>query len=214
MIILKDHKFHKRDPNYKKAKKEGYRARSAYKLFDIQKRFNIFKRAFYILDIGSTPGSWLQVAKRKAQKSLEKYADEYYHRNHYKIMGVDIKKVSPIEGIKLVRMDVTTPEFQTELDNYFKDKLDLIISDASIRKSGNKFSDHVRQINLCFKILDIAVKNLKYKGCFVIKSFQGQDFDKFLRAMKNRFHFVKSYKPQSSRKTSNEIYCICNGFKG
>jgi 23S rRNA (uridine2552-2'-O)-methyltransferase len=214
MNILKNHKFHKKDPNYKKAKKVGYRARSAFKLFDIQSRFNIFKRAFYILDIGSTPGSWLQVAKKFAQESLEKYADEHYHRNHYKIMGVDIKKVSPIEDVKLIKMDVTSEEFQKEIDEYFEDKLDLIMSDASIRKSGNKFSDHVQQINLCFKILDLTVKNLKYKGNFIIKTFQGQDFNKFLRAMRKRFLHVKSYKPKSSRKGSNEIYCICKGFKG
>ena len=137
--ISKSPKFHKRDPDYKKAKKEGYRARSAYKLLDIQKRFNIFKRAFYILDIGSTPGSWLQVAKKIAQESLEKYNDEHYHRDHFKIMGVDIKKLTPIENVKIVRMDATLPEFQEELVSYFHDKLDLILSDASIQKSGNKF---------------------------------------------------------------------------
>ena len=209
--ILKDHRTHKKDPQYLKAKKEGYRARSAYKLFDIQKRFNIFKRAFYILDIGSSPGSWLQVAKKFAQENLEKYADNYYHRDHFKIMGVDLKKISPIEDIKLVRMDATIPEFQDEVDNFFNQKLDLIISDASIRKSGNKFSDHIRQIKLCQKILDVAIKNLKYKGNLLIKSFQGEDFDKFLRVMKKRFLYVKSYKPKSSRKNSNEIFLI--GFK-
>jgi 23S rRNA (uridine2552-2'-O)-methyltransferase len=206
--ISKSPKFHKRDPDYKKAKKEGYRARSAYKLLDIQKKFNIFKRAFYILDIGSTPGSWLQVAKKFAQENLEKYNDEYYHRDHFKIMGIDTKKITPIENVKIVKMDATLPEFEEEIVSYFHDKLDLILSDASIQKSGIKFSDQIRQINLCHKILNIAKRNLKFKGYFIIKVFQGQDFNNFLKKMKKEFQYVKSYKPKSSRKGSNEIYLI------
>jgi 23S rRNA (uridine2552-2'-O)-methyltransferase len=201
---------HKQDPQYKQAKRKGYRARSSYKLFEIQKRFNIFKRAFYILDIGSAPGSWLQVAKKFAEESLDKYNDAHYYRDHFKIMGVDIKKISPIEGIKTIKMDITKPELQKEIDEFFLGKkLDLILSDASINKSGNKFSDQLRQINLCYKILDTVKKNLKYKGVFVIKIFQGQDFNKFFRIMKSEFVLVKSYKPKASKKKSNEIYLIC-----
>jgi len=205
--MAKDPQFHRKDEFYKQAKRQGYRARSAFKLFDIQKRFNIFKRSYYILDIGSTPGSWLQVAKKYALENLEKYDDKYYHRDHFKIMGVDIKKVSPIDDIKIIKMDITNQEFNNEINKYFQEKLDLILSDASIKKSGIKFSDNVRQINLCFKILDIVKENLKYKGNFVIKAFQGQDYNNFLRAMKNQFFYVKSYKPKSSRK-GNEIYII------
>ncbi|MFX1394942.1 MAG: SAM-dependent methyltransferase [Promethearchaeota archaeon] len=201
-------KFHKKDPNYRQAKREGYRARSAYKLLEIQKRFNIFKRAFYILDIGSTPGSWLQVSKKFAQENLEKYNNDYYHRDNFRIMGVDIKKISPIEDIEIIRMDVTNEEFQNQIDNYFQDKLDLILSDASINKTGNKFSDQIRQINLCYKILEIIKKNLKFKGCCVIKAFQGQDLNHFYKAMKKEFLFLKQYKPKSSKCRSNEIYLI------
>ena len=157
----KDPRAHRRDPQYKQAKRTGYRARSAFKLLEIDKRFNIFKRAFYILDIGSVPGSWLQVAKEKATKNLEKYKDGFYHRDHFKIMGVDVKKISPLEDIKMVRMDITKPEFQNEIESYFGEKLDLIISDASIKKSGIKFSDHINQIKLCKEILGIAKRNLK-----------------------------------------------------
>jgi len=138
---------------------------------------------------------------------LEKYNDEHYHRDHFKIMGVDTKKITPIENVKIVRMDATLPEFQKELVSYFNDKLDLILSDASIQKSGNKFSDQLRQINLCHKILDIAKRNLKFKGYFVIKAFQGQDFNNFFKTMKKEFLFVKSYKPKSSPR-GNEIYLI------
>jgi len=207
--MVKNPKRHKKDPHYKQAKYQGYRARSAFKLLDIQKKFNIFKRAYYILDIGSTPGSWLQVAQKLAEENLVKYKDNNYHRDHFKILGVDVKKVSPLEGIYTVRMDITNPEFQKELDDFFiGKKLDLILSDASINKTGNKFVDQLRQIKLCFKILDIVKPNLKYKGVLVLKIFQGQDFEKFFKAMKNEFLYIKSYKPKASRKQSNEIYLI------
>lgn len=205
--MSKNPEFHKRDPNYNKAKKQGYRARSAYKLFEIQNRFNIFKRAFYILDIGSTPGSWLQVAKKFAEENITKYNNDHYNRDHYKIMGIDTKKVTPIENVKIIRMDATTIEFQEEVEAFFQDKLDLILSDASIQKSGNKFTDQVRQINLCYKILDLT-RLLKYKGIFVIKCFQGEDFNTFFKIFKKKFFIAKVFKPKSSKKGSNEAYII------
>ncbi len=206
--MVRNSKEHRRDPHYKSAKQEGYRARSAFKLLEIQKRFNIFKRAFYILDLGCAPGSWLQVARKFSEENLEKYNDQYYHRDHYKIMGVDIKKTIPIEKIKLVQEDFTKPKFIDELNAFFPEKLDLILSDASINKSGNKFSDQIRQINLCLKIIDLTKKNLKINGSLVIKVFQGTDFNNFYKKVKQEFKYLKSYKPKSSKKTSNEIYLI------
>jgi 23S rRNA (uridine2552-2'-O)-methyltransferase len=206
--MTNDPKRHSKDPHYVKAKKEGYRARSAYKLLDIQKRFNIFKRAFYILDLGSAPGSWLQVAKKFAEENIEKYHDKYYSRDNYKIMGVDLKKISPIENVNLIKMDLTQNELYNEIESYYQDKLDLIISDASIKKSGNKFSDQARQIKLNLKILEISHKFLKYRGILIIKAFQGADFPTFFKSMKKYFQTTKSYKPKASKKTSNEIYLL------
>ncbi|MFX1601143.1 MAG: SAM-dependent methyltransferase [Promethearchaeota archaeon] len=200
--------MHKQDSFYKQAKAEGYRARSAYKLLDIQKRFNVFKRAFYILDLGSAPGSWLQVAKKFVEENLDKYKDQYYHRDHYKIMGVDTKKISPIENIKIIKANFTKLEIQEQINLYFKDKLDLILSDASIKKTGNKFTDHINQLNLCYEILKIVEKNLKRKGNVVMKAFQGSDFKKIEEKMNSKFKFLKSYKPKSSKKKSNEIFII------
>jgi 23S rRNA (uridine2552-2'-O)-methyltransferase len=160
------------------------------------------------LDLGSAPGSWLQIAKKYAKINLTRYVDKYYHRDHYKIMGVDTKKLSSLEDIKIVKMDFTTPEFLLEVSKYFEgEKLDIILSDASINKSGNKFSDQARQTRLCFSILELT-KFLKFKGNFVIKIFQGADFDNFYSKMKRNFMVVKSLKPKSSNKKSNEIYLI------
>ncbi len=202
---------HKQDPHYLKAKKEGYRARSAYKLLDIQHRYNIFKRAFYILDIGSAPGSWLQVAKEIAEKNLVIYNDKYYHRDDYKIMGIDIKHITPINNIKILKGNIIEKEIEEQISSYFNDKLDLIISDASINKKGDKFSDHINQIRLCNDILDLTRKILKKKGIFVLKCFQGSDFKIFYDDFSKDFSIVKSYKPIGTKKKSNEIYLI--GFK-
>jgi len=124
------------------------------------------------------------------------------------ILGVDIKKVSPIEGVDLIRMDITNPVFIEEIKQFLKGgKFDLILSDASIKKSGNKFTDQVQQVNLCLKIIE-TTNFLKDKGNLVIKLFQGEDFRRFYQIMKKKFLFVKSYKPTASSKKSNEIYVI------
>ncbi len=200
--------LHKQESFYKQAKKEGFRARSAYKLLEIQKRFNIFKRAFYIIDLGCAPGSWLQVAKKFAEENLQKYKDQYYHRDHYKIMGIDFQKVSPIENIKIIKADLTQLEIQDQIDFYFQNKLDLVLSDASIKKTGNKFTDHIRQLNLCYKVLEITEKSLKFKGNMVIKAFQGSDFNNFSKNLRLKFRVLKAYKPKSSKKKSNEIFLV------
>lgn len=199
---------HRKDPGYKQAKRKGYRARSAFKLFEIQKRFNVFKRVFYVLDIGSTPGSWLQVAKKFTEENLQKYKDDFFHRDHYKIMGVDLKKIPPLEDVMLIKMDATSPEFEQEVKQYFQSQVDLILCDASIKKSGNKFSDQARQFGLCYKLLELAKNVLKYKGAMVIKVFQGADYDSFFKKMRKQFITLRSYKPQASNKKSNEIYLI------
>jgi 23S rRNA (uridine2552-2'-O)-methyltransferase len=199
---------HKKDGYYQQAKKEGYRARSAYKLLDIQKRYNIFKRAFYILDLGCAPGSWLQVAKKYAEDNLNKYNDQYYYRDHYKILGIDIKSVSPIDDIQILKMDFTTPGIENEINFYFQKKIDLLSSDASINKTGNKFSDHLNQVKLCSSILELAKTNLKYKGNIVMKTFQGEDFPNLIGKVKVMFRLSKAFKPTSSKKKSNEIYII------
>ncbi len=199
---------HRKESHYKKAKQKGYRARSAFKLIEIQKRFNIFKRAFYILDLGSAPGSWLQVTKQYAIENLEKYNDDHYFRSYYKIMGVDLKKLTPIEDVEIVRMDLTNKELMNKINEYFnREKLDLIISDASINKSGNRFSDQAKQIKLCYEILKLT-KFLKHKGNFVIKLFQGKDYEEFYKVLKKKFINIKSFKPKSSYKKSNEVYLI------
>ncbi len=208
LTLTDNHKTHKKDPYYQQAKIEKYRARSAYKLLDIQKKFRVFKRAFYILDLGCAPGSWLQVAKKLTVDNLNKYNDQYYHRNHYKILGVDVKRVSPIEDVQILKMDLTKPEINNNLEAFFQTKIDLILSDASIIKSGNMFSDQLKQVKLCLKILELTKTHLKFKGSLVMKIFQGSDYHELFKKAKSNFRILKAFKPQSSKKKSNEIYLI------
>ena len=198
---------HNKDAEYRRAKREGYRARSAYKLLEIQNKYNIFKRAFYIVDIGSAPGSWLQVAKSNAEENLLRYKDKFYHRDHYKILGVDVKNISPIENVKILKMDIKDPEFPEEITSFFGDEIDLMLSDASIRKSGNKFSDHLQQIKLSSVILNLCWV-LKKRGNLVIKVFQGSDYNNFFKEIKRHFQIVKGFKPKASNKKSDETYII------
>jgi 23S rRNA (uridine2552-2'-O)-methyltransferase len=121
---------------------------------------------------------------------------------------VDINKISPIEDLNIVRKDFTDPNFKDDIIQIFQgEKIDLLLSDASINKSGNKFSDQARQVNLSYQILDL-IDFLKFKGNMVIKLFQGADFDTFFKKMKQSFFNLRSLKPQSSYKKSNEIYLI------
>ncbi len=200
---------HSRDPSYIKSKKEGYRARSAYKLVDLQKRYNIFKRAFYILDIGCHPGSWLQVCKKIAEENLEKYNDKHYHRNHFKILGVDVKRTTPIEGVTTIKEDITDLEVLPKINKFFEDKIDIIISDASINKTGIKQRDSLEQVKLNSTISKLASKLLKKKGVLVLKAFQGEGFEELIRNLSKTYNSVRNYKPESSKKRSNEIYVIC-----
>ena len=198
---------HNQDAEYRRAKREGYRARSAYKLLEIQNKYNVFRRAFYIIDIGSAPGSWLQVAKSKAEENILRYNDKFYHRDHYKVLGMDIKNITPIENVKILKMDINDPEFPKEITSYFDDEVDLILSDVSIRKSGNKFSDHIQQIKLCKSVLNLSWI-LKKGGNLVIKLFQGSDYNDFFEEMKHHFQIVKGFKPKASKKKSDETFII------
>ncbi|MCK4480796.1 MAG: SAM-dependent methyltransferase, partial [Candidatus Lokiarchaeota archaeon] len=113
-----------------------------------------------------------------------------------------------IENVNIVKADITKLEIQTKFNLFFQSKLDLILSDASIKKTGNKFTDHLKQLDLCYKIMEIVRNNLKFKGNLVLKAFQGSDFVKFTKEVNPLFKILKSYKPMSSKKKSNEIFII------
>ena len=190
----------KRDYFYRKAKREGYRARSSYKLKQIQARFHIINPGDTVLDLGAAPGGWSQVAlELVGEKGL--------------VIGVDLDRITPIPGVIFLQGDVTSEETIQRIEEILEGgPVDVVLSDMSPDISGMYSLDHARSIYLGEKALDIAKRLLRIEGNFVCKIFMGSDYELFLREVKTHFSRVKSYTPPASRKSSSEIYIVARGF--
>jgi len=195
------YKEKKKEHFYKKAKKEGFRARSAYKLKEIQKKYNIVKKNDVVLDLGCAPGGWSQVAKELVG-------------NNGQVVGIDLSSVKPIDDVFFIKGDMTDDDSIGKIKNVIvKKDVDVVLSDMSPDISGNYDMDQARSIYLCKKALDTSKVFLKKDGCFVCKAFEGKDIDSFIKILKTNFRKVKRFSPKSSRKSSSEIYIIGKGFK-
>ena len=188
-----------RDQYFKKAKIEGYRSRAAFKLIEINSKFNIIKKDSNLLDLGSCPGGWSQVASKIVSKG--------------KIVSVDIKEMKPINNVKFVKKDFLQEESQNFILSYFGKKIDVIISDMAADTTGNKDLDSIRTNSICLEVLNFSSKILNSKGILVSKIFMGQDFELVKKEAKKKFSKVNFYKPKSSRTNSKETYLHCQGLK-
>ena len=186
----------KRDHYYKEAKKQGYRARSAFKLLQIQNRYRVLKKGCTVIDLGASPGGWSQVAARYA--SL--------------VVAVDLQPMKPLNKVIFVKGDITKDETIDKIREHINEA-DVVISDASPNITGNYTMDQARSVWLCQNALRIAKEFLKEGGNFVCKIFEGEDYPEFLEEVKKNFKMVKAHAPQASRKQSSEIYIIAKGFK-
>lgn len=197
-------KFEFQDHYFKKAKKEGYKARSAFKLEEIQEKFHLFdKKTKTILDIGCAPGSRIQ------------YAVNFMNKNkisEYKILGIDIQDVNlNLPGVKTYKADIQDVERIKEILAENKiEKVDLIQSDMAPNTIGVKDVDAMRLFGLLEYVKPILANLLKPEGRFVIKVFMGPGFEEFVKEMKDIFggKHIKTLKPASCRKESKEIYVI------
>ena len=180
------------DAFQRRARREGYRARSAYKLMDIQKKSKIFKKADTVLDLGAAPGGWSQVA-------LEHIGDDG------KLVGVDLQHVLPLKGAQFIQGDLREPETRNELENLLP-RVDVVISDMSPNLSGNYSVDQARSVELSSLALDIASE--RKANSFVVKVFEGSDFQDFREAVIDEFGSVRTLSPEASRKKSSEVYLI------
>ena len=185
----------RKDYYYRKAKEQGYRARSAFKLIQINNRYHIFKKGGVIIDLGASPGGWSQVASM-----------------YGKVIAVDIKKMAPIEGVDFIEGDITDEKTLLKLKEMVKEA-DAVISDASPSLSGKYEMDQARSLWLCQNAFKIARELLKDGGNFVCKIFEGSDYKGFLEDVRRHFRMVKPHRPQASRKSSSEIYIIAKGYK-
>jgi len=181
---------------YKEAKKVGYRARSAFKLKQIQKKFKIIKKSDLVLDLGAAPGGWSQVIK------------EIINDNGI-VIGVDLSFIEPIGGITFLQGDLTKNSTINKIKKIIQDnKFDVILSDMSPNISGNYNVDHARSIYLCEQALKSTELLLKNGGIFVCKVFDGEQLQDFIKETKKSFKNVKQFSPIASRKSSSERYVI------
>ncbi|OIR22573.1 MAG: hypothetical protein BET99_00900 [Marine Group III euryarchaeote CG-Epi2] len=180
------------DAFQRKARREGYRARSAYKLMDIQKRSKIFRKGSIVLDLGAAPGGWSQVA-------LEFMEEEG------KLVGVDLQHILPLKGATFIQGDLRDKDIREELQKLIP-KADVVISDMSPNLSGTYSIDQARSVELSSLALEIAAE--RNAQSFVVKVFEGSDFQEFRKAVKAEFGSVRTLSPEASRKQSSEVYLI------
>ena len=191
----------KREHFYKQAKRVGYRARSAYKLKQIQEKYKILKKGNIVIDLGAAPGGWSQIAK-------ELVGDEGI------VIGMDLSPIKPIQGITFLEGDITEKISVKELIDFLKDRrADVVLSDLSPDISGNYSIDQARSIYLSEQALTTAEMLLKEKGSFVCKVFSGEDLEGFTKKIKEKFQSVRLFSPPASRKSSSEIYIIAKSFQ-
>ena len=182
-----------KDHYYRKAKEEGYRARSAYKLMQINQKFGLIRRSDCVVDLGAAPGGWLQVAKEITGGT---------------IIGVDLEAISPIPGVLTLQADINKDETLNLIQEAIGGKADVVICDAAPNLSGAWDVDHSRSIDLSRSALMIARKLLKPGGNFLVKVFQGDMFLDFLSEVKREFEKVQAHSPPASRKESAETYIV------
>lgn len=187
-----------KDKVYTKAVKAGYRSRAAYKLLEINKRFSVIRRDDNVIDLGSSPGSWLQVLREMTDG---------------RVAGIDLNPVAPVQGVSIYRGDFTDKMMQERICSGF-DLVNVVVCDASPKLSGQSSYDQARAIELGEKALDFATGVLKKGGNFVVKSFQGELFPELMERCRNDFYSVKAYRVSASRRGSSEVYIIAKNFKG
>jgi 23S rRNA (uridine2552-2'-O)-methyltransferase len=188
------------DPYFRRAKEEGYRARSAYKLLQIQERFHVLHRGDTVLDLGAAPGSWSQVATRLVGSDGL-------------VIAVDLQPIEPIEDVLTIQGDMTSADVQEELATAAGGPVDIVLSDAAPNVSGIRLRDHAFSIALVYSALDIAQRLLRPGGSFVAKVFEGEDFAQLLVDLRNRFQRVKPFYPDATRREGYEIFVVCQGFE-
>jgi 23S rRNA (uridine2552-2'-O)-methyltransferase len=186
----------KKEHYYKEAKRLHYRARSAFKLYQIQKKFNILRTSDVVVDLGAAPGGWSQVAKEiVGDKGI--------------VIGIDLDIIKPIKDIIFLQGDLTDPIDINNLKQSINDnQVDVVLSDMSPNISGNYSIDQARSIYLCEHSLKIVDMFLKNGGNFVCKAFVGEDLENFIRNIRQKFKMVKQFSPKASRKNSSETYVI------
>ena len=189
----------RRDIYVRQSKVDGYRARSAYKLKEIDEKFKIFKGGLTVIDIGAAPGSWSQYVNKVARNG--------------KLISIDLKKMEPIGSSLQIQGDFTEESVQEEIKNNTTSKVDVVMSDMAVNTTGIKNIDSIQTGELCKEAMVFAKDLLNENGYFISKIFMGGTFNEIVAEGKKYFKEVKVFKPKSSRKDSKESFIICQKIR-
>ena len=189
----------RRDIYVRKSQVDGYRARSAYKLIEIDEKFKIFKNGISVIDLGASPGSWSQYVAKKVKSG--------------KLISLDLKNMEKIDNTSQIKGDFTKIDTQDRIKDFFKSKVDVVISDMAVNTTGIKDIDAIYTGELCKEAMSFARNILVNEGKFVSKLFIGSSFNEIVADAKKIFKEVKVFKPKSSRKESKESFIICKKLR-
>ncbi|MDB0071946.1 RlmE family RNA methyltransferase [Candidatus Pelagibacter sp.] len=185
----------KRDIYVRQSQVDGYRARSAYKLLEIDEKFKIFKNGISVIDLGASPGSWSQYISRTVKSG--------------RLVSIDLKGMEEIENTIQIKGDFTDLESQEKIKVLFKSKVDVVVSDMAVNTTGIKDIDAIYTGELAMEAMNFSREMLVKEGRFVSKIFLGSSFNEIVALGKKLFKEVKVFKPKSSRKESKESFIIC-----
>ena len=189
----------RRDTYVRQSKVDGYRARSAYKLKEIDEKFRIFKGGMSVVDIGAAPGSWSQYVAKVVKSG--------------KIISIDLKEMENIENTFQIQGDFTLADTQDQIKEYLKKKPDVVMSDMAVNTTGIKNIDSIQTGELCKEAMVFSKDVISEKGFFISKIFMGSTFNEIVALGKKIFKEVKVFKPKSSRKDSKESFIICKNLR-
>jgi len=190
----------RRDQYRRLAKDQGYRARSAYKLLQINRSYNVLKKGDKVVDLGCAPGGWLQVAVKEVQPSG-------------KVIGIDLKPVTPVVDAIILQGNIEDLNMLSKIEEILGSKADVVLSDLAPNVSGVWDIDHARQISLSTIALQFTQRVLRIGGSSVFKVFEGDMLKEFRSELHRNFGKVFLSKPSASRQESSELYIICLNFK-
>ena len=189
----------RRDIYVRKSQIDGYRARSAYKLIEINEKFKIFKGGMSVLDIGAAPGSWSQYASKIVKNG--------------KVISIDLKSMEEIKNTIQIKGDFTEIDVQQKIKSFLNKKTDVIMSDMAVNTTGIKDIDSIQTGELCKEAMIFSKDLISDKGFFISKIFMGGSFNEIVALGKKIFKEVKVFKPKSSRKDSKESFIICKNLR-
>ena len=189
----------RRDTYVRQSKVDGYRARSAYKLIEINEKFKIFKGGLSVIDIGAAPGSWSQYTSKVVKNG--------------KIISIDLKEMEHIKNTIQIKGDFTQEKIKNQIKNYLINGSDVVMSDMAVNTTGIKNIDSIQTGELCKEAMIFSKEILSKKGFFISKIFMGGTFNEIVALGKKIFKEVKVFKPKSSRKDSKESFIICKTLR-